>query len=1261
MINHSMPAMDQHLLKRIQPVLKRINRVRFWSAIALAWLVTATVVFALLISNLSGGIYYPSRVLIPVLIGLGLSLTLVATIWYRLTRCTGEQAAQLIEQQFAGLDSRLITAIEQRPDPQTGLYSFLQYDLIRHAVYHSFQAPWHKTVPNWRLFSASFAAVSSIVAFIVLITAYGWFARPLLNDPRVLDFNQVASGSQNYDLLVEPGDAEVEVGTSLMVLARFAEHLPPEAVLEYEPSNSTADPPEEISIRMRKSLADPVFGARIPQILSPLAYRIRYGNLSSETYRVTTFQYPQLIRADAEFVFPSFTRLANKVVQDVRRISAVAGTDLTLKCFLNKPVAHAQFRSREGDVIDLIAGAEPNVYQATLNLQNSMTLQLVLEDVEGRSNKSRAQITINVQQNRAPDLKWVQPGSDLQVSALEEVQTRATAWDDFGLLRVGFAYSIGGQSPQEIVLGRDFEAKQQHALQYLLSLEELAARPDDLITYHYWAEDLIGEDVVRRTYSDLLFAEVRHFEDIFRQGQAPPGGQPQQPQEQQSGQAGQNAQQAEQLAELQKQIINATWRVIRSETGASPSSRFNEDLQTILESQQAALEQLVGLSEMLTDSSTQALAHQAGDFMKQAVEQLRRAKSTESVMPLDEALSAEQQAYQGLLRLRARESEVAQMQQNQMQQPPGGQQGSRSQQQLQQLQLQQDTNRYEQERLAQPEQNPEQQEDRQILSRLRELARRQGDLNERIKELQSALDEADGENEREEIRRELKRLQEEQEQILRDSEELQERMNQEQNQQRMSEENQQLEEARENIRRANEALQEGELTQAAAEGTRAEREIRELRDEFQQRTSSQFTDEMRNMRDQAQELAHEQQRIGEAMRELERNRRSTSHSLSEPDPRDALAEQLAQQQTQVEQLRESMRETVESAEPYEPLLAEQLYDTYRQSEQDRPTQALESAESWLRRGFDDDAQYEEQRARESIERMRDGIDQASEQVLGDETEALRRANQELERLAREISDEAAQQGGDRAGNQEQDQADDQNQRRGAPGDEGDREQATSAERGEPTDNDETTGQGDRDGKSTDRNDDEQPVTEQTAGGQPSQPGDSDSESAGRRSGQDPEGERRDPSAERSGLRRLDDSDQEQQQLGDAGGFGADQRDPIPSSASRPLTGDNFLDWADRLRDVEEMVPDSRMRAEATRIREAAREFRQELKSHSREPNWELVRLRVIQPLVELQTQVADELIRRSAKDQIVPVDRDPVPIQYEEAVRKYYERLGTGQ
>src|SRR5262245_45330341 len=91
-----------------------------------------------------------------------------------------------------------------------------------------------------------------------------------------------------------------------------------------------------------------------------------------------------------------------------------------------------------------------------------------------------------------------------------------------------------------------------------------------------------------------------------------------------------------------------------------------------------------------------------------------------------------------------------------------------------------------------------------------------------------------------------------------------------------------------------------------------------------------------------------------------------------------------------------------------------------------------------------------------------------------------------------------------------------------------------------------------------------------------------------------------------------------------------------------------------------MVEDPELQAEAARIRERARAIRAEAQRHSAEPNWELVQSQVAGPLVQLRDRVSEELLRRTSQQAIVPLDRDPVPPQFSEKTRKYYERLGSG-
>ena len=63
-----------------------------------------------------------------------------------------------------------------------------------------------------------------------------------------------------------------------------------------------------------------------------------------------------------------------------------------------------------------------------------------------------------------------------------------------------------------------------------------------------------------------------------------------------------------------------------------------------------------------------------------------------------------------------------------------------------------------------------------------------------------------------------------------------------------------FEQTRENIRRTAEELQNQQVSQAAASGTRAQRELDELKNEFRRKTADRFTEEMKELRDLMDEV-----------------------------------------------------------------------------------------------------------------------------------------------------------------------------------------------------------------------------------------------------------------------------------------------------------------------------------------------------------------------------------------------------------------------
>jgi hypothetical protein len=89
-----------------------------------------------------------------------------------------------------------------------------------------------------------------------------------------------------------------------------------------------------------------------------------------------------------------------------------------------------------------------------------------------------------------------------------------------------------------------------------------------------------------------------------------------------------------------------------------------------------------------------------------------------------------------------------------------------------------------------------------------------------------------------------------------------------------------------------------------------------------------------------------------------------------------------------------------------------------------------------------------------------------------------------------------------------------------------------------------------------------------------------------------------------------------------------------------------------------MIELPQLRNEVAVARERARVLRQESKRDQKKPDWAVVQLQVVKPLVEVRDRIADELARRGSREALVPIDRDPVPNRYAELVRRYYEELG---
>ncbi|HEY6166816.1 MAG TPA: hypothetical protein VI454_02165, partial [Verrucomicrobiae bacterium] len=288
------------LQSQLEPIASRHRRLRLARRLTLCWTVAAGVGLLLLVANHFAGLSV--RLAMPVLAVLAGSAALFLRRRGEAWQPDYHGIAREIETKHPELHALLVTAVEQQPDAQTGRLNFLQERVILEAIAESHRHNWLDAVPAARLNSARLAQTVAFVLFAAALLA-------IYRAPAGKDFAGLPALAKALreagSVAITPGDANVERGSGMVVLATFKGDVPTEATLVFRPLNQ---PPQRIPLA--KNFKDPVFGHAFPEVAQEFTYRIEYAGKSSRDFKVTVFEHPRLERADAELKFPDYTKLA---------------------------------------------------------------------------------------------------------------------------------------------------------------------------------------------------------------------------------------------------------------------------------------------------------------------------------------------------------------------------------------------------------------------------------------------------------------------------------------------------------------------------------------------------------------------------------------------------------------------------------------------------------------------------------------------------------------------------------------------------------------------------------------------------------------------------------------------------------------------------------------------------------------------------------------------------------------------------------------
>jgi hypothetical protein len=538
--------MESRLQKELAALEQMLRRTQFLQDLTRGCLALALLAILFLLIRIFTGWVLPVQWLAPMLVG----AVGVIIAWRRDSQRPFDPHAVIsaLERDHPELRHLLSAAAEQKPDPTSGEFRYLQLRVINEVLQHPRRILWKHNLKA-EMSKAGKRCLASVGALLVLLL--------VLQHGSQHTHSGSALSQPSEGITVTPGDTEVERGTSLVISARFGHDVPAEATLVLVSASGKTR-----YIPLERHLADPVFGGSLSEVSEAGIYHIEYAGGKTRDYKISVFEYPALVRADAHLQYPEYTHLTNRTIPDTLRVSAIEGTHLTYELRLNKSVTHARLVGHE-QTLELQV---TNNSVAMLNeflLTNTAHYSLALEDAQGRTNKFPSDFVLVALTNQRPNLKLVLPHGDQRVSKLEEIQLQGEATGEFGLGKYGVGYTMPGKEPQLIELGQTASSGQKQSFKYLLPLEKLGVEEDQVVAYFVWADDVGPDGNARRTFSDIFFAEVRPFEEIFRPDQSGSAG------NESGGQGGQQGNRGNQLAQMQKEIIIATWKLQQEKFSAA--------------------------------------------------------------------------------------------------------------------------------------------------------------------------------------------------------------------------------------------------------------------------------------------------------------------------------------------------------------------------------------------------------------------------------------------------------------------------------------------------------------------------------------------------------------------------------------------------------------------------------------------------------------------------------------------------------------------
>ena len=537
--------MEQSSLDDLCALLTRVRRRWITANSMRAAARAASVALALLVVVLATDHFLEpadvAMVVLAITSGVGAVTFAIRTLWPLRWIPSNVQVARFIEERCPDLEDRLESATEVAGSGEpSALGGLVLVDAAAKA----------RSVDVDRVVASDHVRGSILrgaVATVTLLIVFAAGSGPL---SRIARTAWLYAFPYTATLEIEPGDARVVAGESVAIVARLGgtigapSRTPPSVrITDVEGQTRTLD----------MDATDGEYRAVMPPITADFTYHVSAATLVSAEYSVTALFPPGVDQIDVAYRYPTFTQLPPRVETDGGDIYAPAGTQVTLTVRTDKAVRRGGLDLEAGGRMPLVV-MDDRTLQTSFTVSEDDSYRVTLVDNDGLSSLADIDYFIRTVFDRPPEVEITRPAADRDITPLEEAVIEASARDDFGLARFELVYAVVGEPERSVDLlpgGSRRSATGRHTVYG----EELELEPGDFISYYARALDTNTGDRAGEVRSDIFFLQIRRFDQEFEGAQS-------------QSTSSMDASELGDLAELQKEIIVATWRLDRLTAGA---------------------------------------------------------------------------------------------------------------------------------------------------------------------------------------------------------------------------------------------------------------------------------------------------------------------------------------------------------------------------------------------------------------------------------------------------------------------------------------------------------------------------------------------------------------------------------------------------------------------------------------------------------------------------------------------------------------------